>query len=179
MSSVRVFKIVSIRILWPGLIRQFIVFNIFTFFSNRFLWNSAKMKNFMNESKLPIPSIVVALPFFSVPLLTFGGFSSHLIYLSPFFTYVTVLFRYTWRSFREVETSYLIFLFLLLRASPSRFFFLHPLVSLLLRLSSSATLYFLEQHYLIIDRMILPSTRMAWPAEHTFEFVNVRPWEWI
>jgi hypothetical protein len=42
-------------------------------------------------------------------------------------------------------------------------------------LSSSPTLYFLEQHYLIIDRMILPSTRMAWPAEHTFEFVNVRP----
>lgn len=39
--------------------------------------------------------------------------------------------------------------------------------------SSSSTLYLLEQHYLIIDRMILPSTRMAWHAEHTFEFVNV------
>lgn len=48
-----------------------------------------------------------------------------------------------------------------------------------LLLSSSPTLYFLEQHYLIIDRMILPSTRIAWPAEHTFEFVNVRSWEWI
>lgn len=33
----------------------------------------------------------------------------------------------------------------------------------------------LNQHYLIIDRMILLSARMARPAEHTFHFVNVRP----
>lgn len=32
----------------------------------------------------------------------------------------------------------------------------------------------LKQHYLIIDRMILLSVRMARPAERTFHFVNLR-----
>lgn len=50
---------------------------------NRFLSDSAEIKNFMNESELPMPSTVVDLPFFLVSLLTFGILLAS-IYLSPF-----------------------------------------------------------------------------------------------
>lgn len=41
--------------------------------------------------------------------------------------------------------------------------------------SFSLSLHPSNQYYLIIDRMILLSARMARPAEHTFHFVNVFP----
>jgi len=132
--------------------------------------------NFMNESELSISPVVVVLPFFVVPLLTFEILLVSIYIYPPFHT------RYSFFSIYLIVPrggdviSYFSlsapsnFPYSILLSPPSR-----APPTLLLFLSSSATLYFLEQHYLIIDRMILPSTRMAWPAEHTFEFVNVRP----
>lgn len=63
--------------------------------------------------------------------------------------------------------------FLLLVSPPplSSFF----LFSTLDTVTSFLPFYPPKQHYLIIERMILLSARMARPAEHTFHFVNVCP----
>lgn len=88
---------------------------------NRFLYkDSAKIKNFMNESE-SCRSLPPRSPFhFSRPSPSpFEGFSSRPYILFPLFTRITAPFRYTQRSPREVETSYfLVPLFLPLRDLP-------------------------------------------------------------